>query len=184
MQIAQTPHERLAEMLDVLKLTAIRDQLDRLLGEAARQELTLADALAMLCERELGRRHERRIEMGLSIAKFPAVRELSAFDYKAQPPLDSKQINELATGRWIGLGETLGPPGVGKTHLAIGLGRAAVSVGYSVLFTQATTLVGAMQADDMKRLKQFEVENARLKKLLAERDLEIEIMKEIAIKKW
>jgi putative transposase len=43
---------------------------------------------------------------------------------------------------------------------------------------------GAMQADDMKRLKQFEVENARLKKLLAERDLEIEIMKEIAAKKW
>ncbi len=43
---------------------------------------------------------------------------------------------------------------------------------------------GAMQADDMKRLKQFEAENARLKKLLAERDLEIEIMKEIAAKKW
>lgn len=41
-----------------------------------------------------------------------------------------------------------------------------------------------MQADDIKRLKQFEVENARLKKLLAERDLEIEIMKEIAAKKW
>jgi len=43
---------------------------------------------------------------------------------------------------------------------------------------------GAMQAGDMKRLKQFEVENARLKKLLAERDLEIEVMKEIAAKKW
>jgi putative transposase len=43
---------------------------------------------------------------------------------------------------------------------------------------------GAMQAGDMKRLKQFEAENARLKKLLAERDLEIEIMKEIAAKKW
>jgi DNA replication protein DnaC len=112
MQITQTTHERLAEMLDALKLTAIRDQLDRLLGEAARQELTLADALAMLCERELGRRHERRIEMGLSIAKFPAVRELSTFDYKAQPSLDSKQIKDLAAGRWIGLGETvllLGP---------------------------------------------------------------------------
>lgn len=43
---------------------------------------------------------------------------------------------------------------------------------------------GAMQGDDVKRLKQFEVENARLKKLLAERDLEIEVMKEIAAKKW
>ena len=144
MQGLQTTHERLVDMLGALKLTAIRDQLDRLLGEAARQELALPDALAMLCERELGRKHERRIEMGLSIAKFPAVRELSSFDFKAQPSMDAKQIKELATCRWVGLGETvmlLGPPGVGKTHLAIGLGRAAVSAGYSVLFTQATTLV-------------------------------------------
>lgn len=85
--------------------------------------------------------------MGLSIAKFPAVRELSAFDYKAQPSLDSKQIKDLAAGRWIGLGETVvlfGPPVVGKTHLAIGLGGAAVGAGYSVLFTQATTLVAGL----------------------------------------
>ena len=61
----------------------------------------------MLCERELGRKHERRIEMGLSIAKFPPVRDLGAFDYKAQPSLDAKQIKELSAGRWVGLGETL-----------------------------------------------------------------------------
>ena len=143
----QTPNERLLEMLTHLKLTAIRDQLDRLLAEAARQDLALPDALAMLCERELGRKHERRIEMGLSIAKFPMVCELATFDYKAQPSLDAKQIKELASGRWVGLGETvllLGPPGVGKTHLAIGLGRAAVGAGYSVLFTHATSLVAGL----------------------------------------
>ena len=147
MTITQTAHERLTDMLTSLKLTAIRDQLDRLLGEAARQDLALSEALAMLCERELARRHERRIEMGLSIAKFPAVCELASFDYKAQPSLDAKQIKELASSRWVGLGETvllLGPPGVGKTHLAIGLGRAAVGAGYSVLFTQATSLVAGL----------------------------------------
>ena len=147
MTITQTTHERLADMLTSLKLTAIRDQLDRLLSEVARQDLALPDALAMLCERELGRKHERRIEMGLSIAKFPAVCELASFDCKAQPSLDAKQIKDLASSRWVGLGETvllLGPPGVGKTHLAIGLGRAAVGAGYSVLFTQATSLVAGL----------------------------------------
>lgn len=112
MTITQTAHERLTDMLTVLKLTAIRDQLDRLLGEAARQDLALSEALAMLCERELARRHERRIEMGLSIAKFPMVCDLAGFDYKAQPSLDAKQIKELSGSRWVGLGETvllLGP---------------------------------------------------------------------------
>jgi DNA replication protein DnaC len=147
MQSPRTTHDRLVEMLGALKLTAVRDQLDRLLEEAAKAELALPEALVMLCGRELDRKHERRIEMGLSIARFPAVRELSAFDFKAQPSLDARQIKELATGRWVGLGETvllLGPPGVGKTHLAIGLGRAAVTAGYSVLFTQATTLVAGL----------------------------------------
>ena len=112
MTITQTAHERLTDMLTSLKLTAIRDQLDRLLGEAARQDLALPEALAMLCERELARRHERRIEMGLSIAKFPMVCELAGFDYKAQPSLDSRQIKDLASSRFVGLGETvllLGP---------------------------------------------------------------------------
>jgi DNA replication protein DnaC len=142
-----TTHERLTDMLGRLKLTAIRDGLDRLLEEAAKAELSLTDSLALLLERELDRKHQRRIEMGLSIAKFPAVRDLSTFDFKAQPSLDARQIKELATSRWVGLGETvllLGPPGVGKTHLAIGLGRAAVTAGYSVLFTGATTLVAGL----------------------------------------
>src|SRR5450759_3493288 len=109
----QSTHDRLIEMLTSLKLTAIRDQLDTLLGELARQDLALPEVLAMLCERELGRKHERRIEMGLSIAKFPAVRELAAFDFTAQPSLDARQIKELA-GRQRRDGALAGPAGCGQ----------------------------------------------------------------------
>jgi DNA replication protein DnaC len=70
-------HDHLARMLARLKLTAIRDQLDSLLDEAARRELTLRETLALLCEREIARKDERRIEMALSIAKFPFVRDLA-----------------------------------------------------------------------------------------------------------
>jgi DNA replication protein DnaC len=139
--------DHLARMLTRLKLTAIRDQLDSLLDEAARRELTLREALALFCEREIARRDERRIEMALSIARFPFVRDLAGFDFRAQPSVDPKQIRELATGRFIANGEAvllLGPPGVGKTHLAVAIGREAILAGYAVLFIQATTLVAAL----------------------------------------
>ena len=113
-------HETLLAMLTRLKLTAIRDQLDSLLDEAARRDFTLREALAFLCEREVARKDERRIEMALKIAHFPCVRDLDGFDFAAQPSLDPRQIRELATARWVANGEALlllGPPGVGKSHL-------------------------------------------------------------------
>ena len=139
--------DHLEQMLGRLKLTAIRDQLDGLLDEAARRELTLRETVGLLCEREIARKDERRIEMALSIAKFPFVRDLAGFDFKAQPSLDPKQIRELATGRFVANGETLlflGPPGVGKSHFAVALGREAILAGYTALFVQATTLVAAL----------------------------------------
>lgn len=138
---------RLPAMLTRLKLTAIRDQLDPLLGEAARRELTLAETLAHLCEREIARKDERRIEMALGLARFPMVRELDGYDFSAQPAVDKQQVRELATGRFIANGEAvviLGPPGVGKTHLSIGIGRAAITAGYTVLFTTASSLIAQL----------------------------------------
>jgi DNA replication protein DnaC len=134
----------LEPMLTRLKLSAIRDQLDTLLDEAARAELNLREALTMLCTAEIARKDERRIRMGLRIAHFPYVRTLDGFEYEAQPSVDPKQIRELATSRWIANGDSmllLGPPGVGKTHLAVALGREAIVRGYSTLFVPATGLV-------------------------------------------
>jgi DNA replication protein DnaC len=137
----------LSEMLGRLKLTAMRDRLDSLLDAAARRELTLAETLALLCEAEVAHREERRIQMGLGIAKFPYVRTLESFDFAAQPSIDPKQVRDLAACRWVANGDTLliqGPPGVGKSHLAVALGREAVQQGHSVLFTSAVALITAL----------------------------------------
>lgn len=139
--------DALPEMLGRLKLRAIREGLDGLLADAARRELSLREALALLCDAEMRRREERRIQMGTSIAKFPFVRTLDGFDFKAQPSIDAKQIRELATCRWVANGDVLlilGPPGVGKTHLAVALGREAIRLGYSVLFSSAIGLITAL----------------------------------------
>ncbi|MFZ1537428.1 MAG: ATP-binding protein, partial [Chromatiaceae bacterium] len=128
-------HEHLTALLTRLKLTAVRERLDNLLDEAARRELTLREALVYLCEAEVAHKEQRRIDMGSRIAHFPYLRSLEDFDFSAQPALDPRQVRELATGRWVANGDALlllGPPGVGKTHLAVALGRAAIGQGYSV----------------------------------------------------
>jgi DNA replication protein DnaC len=150
------PTDRLDEMLVRLKLSGIRDQLDNLLDEASRSNLSTRETLAMLCEREIARKDHRRIDMALKLAHFPAVKELAGFDFEAQPSIDPKQIRDLAASRWIANGENvllLGPPGVGKTHLAVALGREAILAGYSVQFTTAMALVaGLAKAHAEKRL--------------------------------
>jgi DNA replication protein DnaC len=140
-------HDTLIAMLDRLKLTAIRDQLDALLDEAARSDMTLRESLAFFVQREIARRDERRIQMASKIAQFPFVRELDGFEFDAQPSLDPRQIRELATCRWIVHGDTalfLGPPGTGKTHLAVALGREAIRQNHSVQFVTAATLVAIL----------------------------------------
>src|SRR6185312_15061189 len=97
-----------------------------LIDEAGRRDLTIRDALALFCEREIARRDQRRIDMSFGLARFPFVRDLAGFDFGAQPSIDKAQIREIATGRFIANGEAvlfLGPPGVGKTHLAVAIGR-------------------------------------------------------------
>ncbi|MFZ4099901.1 MAG: IS21-like element helper ATPase IstB [Chlamydiia bacterium] len=161
---------RLEQLLDRLRLTAIRDRLDSLLDEAARKDLTLRETLLFLLEQEAAQKEQSRHRMGMTMAKFPQVRTLEQFDFAAQPSVDEKQVRELELCRWVGNGDSvllLGPPGVGKTHLAIGMGRAAVGRGYSVLFTSAVPLlVQLSKAHQDGRLEERLIQYAKPKLLI------------------
>jgi DNA replication protein DnaC len=140
-------HARVLESLARLRMRSILERLDALLAEAARAEPTYLDFLdKVLCE-ELGSKQRKRVAMGIQIAHFPAIKTLEEFDFKFQPSVDQKLVRELATGRFLAEADNVlvfGPPGVGKTHLAIALGRAVVEAGHSVLFTSATALLAAL----------------------------------------
>jgi DNA replication protein DnaC len=138
---------RVVEHLQRLRLGFLAERLDALLADAARTEPTYLDFLDQLLQQETAAKQRKRVAMGIQIAHFPTVKTLDDFDFKFQASIDQRLVRELATGRFISQAENVlifGPPGVGKTHLAIGLGRAAVESGHSVLFTSATALITAL----------------------------------------
>ena len=138
---------RVEERLLKLYLGAVAQRLDAILAQAARGEPTYLDFLDQILAEETEAKQRKRVVMGIQIAHFPGVKTLEDFDFKFQPSVDQKLVRELATGRFVASAENVllfGPPGVGKTHLAVALGRAVVESGHSALFVTATTLISAL----------------------------------------
>jgi len=140
-------HARVVEQLTRLRLRYVADRLDAVLNDAARAEPTYLDFLDSVLRQEVDAKQRTRVAMGLKIAHFPTVKTLDEFDFKFQPSVDQRLVRELATARFLAQAENVlifGAPGVGKTHLAIAIGRAVVEAGHSVLFTSATALLAAL----------------------------------------
>jgi DNA replication protein DnaC len=136
--------ERVTNALKRLQLTHLRETLPAVLSEAAKGSWTYLEFLDRVLQREVDSKQAKRVRMALQIAHFPSVRTLEEFDFALQPSVDERLIRELATGNFLAHGETVllfGAPGVGKTHLAIGLGRKIVEQGHTVRFTTATALL-------------------------------------------
>lgn len=139
--------ERLHEQMAKLRLVKSQERIEALLQEAADKELSYADMLDQLFTEEIASKTAKNITMRTSLARFPFVKSLEAFDFGYQPSLDKKQVHSLSTCHFIEHGENvviLGPPGVGKTHLSVALGLKAIEHGYRVLFSTAANMIASL----------------------------------------
>jgi DNA replication protein DnaC len=138
----------LMHLMDKLKFHYLDGQLDRVCEQAAKRELDYRAFLSEALKAEWQGRHLSGVESRLKQARLPWVKTLEQFDFKFQPSIDRKLVNELATLAFIERGENLillGPPGVGKTHLAVALGVKAVEAGHRVLFLTLDTLLSKLK---------------------------------------
>jgi len=139
---------RVEANLEHLGLGRIKELLDSVIEEASKTELSYLDFLDQLLELEVTNHKERKAAERVRQAYFPCIKTLDQFDFDFQPSIDRKRIKELATLRFIANGENviiMGPPGVGKTHLAIALGMAACQQGEFVYFTTAAELLARLR---------------------------------------
>ena len=132
------------ELLRTLKLRAILAVYAEITERAAKNNLQYEEYLVPLLEEEVKRRQEASIKAKVAKAKFPFIKTMEEFDFSFQPGLSEKKVINLASLQFIDKKENiifLGPPGVGKTHLSVGLGVKACMARYRVLFTSAQKLI-------------------------------------------
>ena len=145
-------YEQTHQLLDEFGLTAASQRLDAQLDEAARtKDITYLGFLYKLLMTENEARELKAQEERLRQSKLPSRKTLDEFDFDFQPSIDRKQINELNTLVFVERKDNvlfLGPPGVGKTHLAIALGTKAIEDGKTVFFTSLRNM-----AEDLKKAK-------------------------------
>jgi DNA replication protein DnaC len=136
-------YQQLRSHLAVLKLTACAEALPTVLDQAAAEDLSLTAALERLLAIEVDATEARRLAGRLRFACLPTPATLDDYDFDAQPGVDRHLVNELGTCRYLDTATNvllIGPPGVGKTHLAVGLARRAAETGYRTYFTTAADL--------------------------------------------
>lgn len=142
-----------SEAFKSLKFNNLATSLESLIIEAENQQLSYLQFASAMVTQELQQRNKRRVDLNQRKADFPVLKHLEEFDFQHQTTINKKQVNQLLDFQFIENRQNLifiGPPGVGKTHLAIGIGTKAISAGFKVLFTSMLALNEILELAQLK----------------------------------
>lgn len=157
-----------------LRMVETANELPALLRKAEQFSWTYQEFLEELLNYELKRREEKNLERRLKWAKFPYHKTLDEFRIEEQKSISSRQINQLQELNWLEQQFNLillGPPGVGKTHIAIGLGLEAIQKGFKVTFSTMGELVHVLKTQEYLSKSQTQIKRIRESDLVIIDDL-------------
>ena len=142
--MSEFTYERLRENLERLKMKNTLEILDNYLEQALRDNVNVVEILDHIFSEEAKSKTRRAVEKQIQLSGFPIKKGIDDFDFSFQPSIDKRQIDELCTMRFIENAENivfLGPPGVGKTHLATAIGMETAKSRFSTYYINCHTLI-------------------------------------------
>ena len=167
-------YTELQSKMKAVRLVESSDALPQLIKKAKTQELSYSQFLLSVMTYEQQRRSEKVIEKRLKWASFPIYKTLEEFSLQEQPTLKKQSFNQLTDLAWLDQLYNLillGPTGVGKTHLAIGIGIKAIQEGYKVAFISMGELIQVLKTEEMTRKSRIRLKRIREANLVILDDL-------------
>jgi DNA replication protein DnaC len=147
--LSQLTGNRIRTTAAKLGLPHLAETINEFTRRADEAKMGYLDFLDLVLSEELAVRDDRRFRQGLRLSKLPHHKTLDEYDFSFQPELDPRKVKDLATLSFVEAkanAALLGPPGVGKTHIAVGLAVAACRAGYSIYFTSLDDMVRNLKA--------------------------------------
>ncbi|MCJ7486849.1 MAG: IS21-like element helper ATPase IstB [Candidatus Aminicenantes bacterium] len=153
-------HEQTLAYLKTLSLQGVVQGLDEIINDAESRKVSYLAFLNAVFSAEIDFRIKRRVERNMTGAHFPVTKKLEDFDFGRVKGIGRSEVANLLDCRWVDTKQNLlffGPPGIGKTHLAIAFGRTAVEKGYKVCFERVTNLIKLLKTAEVQKTSEYRI---------------------------